>query len=207
MHSTIATAAETVLERFFEAAVAPELWPNALQGLAEACGAEGAAVNAIDGLHTHGTVGSAALLELYRGFVTRWRAPDLNSHRARGLALIRRGWRGALTEQDCFTPEELARDPFHQECFVRSGFSSFAGAILGERTGPDDVGLDQSQAVARRIHARRGRADQQAGRSIARRRRGRGPCRHRIRLAALPIRSARPVIRSRSSAAMAACCT
>ena len=108
MHSTIATAAETVLERFFEAAVAPELWPNA--------------VNAIDGLHTHGTVGSAALLELYRGFVTRWRAPDLNSHRARGLALIRRGWRGALTEQDCFTPEELARDPFHQECFVRSGF-------------------------------------------------------------------------------------
>jgi len=71
MHSTSATAAETVLGRFFEAAVAPELWPNALQGLAEACGAEGAAVNAIDGLRTHGTVGSDALLELYQGFITR----------------------------------------------------------------------------------------------------------------------------------------
>jgi len=145
MHSTSATAAETVLGRFFEAAVAPELWPNALQGLAEACGAEGAAVNAIDGLRTHGTVGSDALLELYQGFITRWRAPELNSHRARGLALIRRGWRGVLTEQDCFTPEELARDPFHQEYFMRSGFSSFAGAILAQ--GP---GLMMSVSINRR---------------------------------------------------------
>ena len=126
MPSVHAIAAETVLGRFFEAAVVPELWPKALEGLAEACGAEGAAVNAIDGLRTHGTVGSDALLELYQGFITRWRAPELNSHRARGLALIRRGWRGVLTEQDCFTPEELARDPFHQEYFMRSGFSSFA---------------------------------------------------------------------------------
>jgi DNA-binding CsgD family transcriptional regulator/PAS domain-containing protein len=145
MHSIRANAAETVLGRFFEAAVVPELWPKALQGLAEACGAEGAAVNAIDGLRTHGTVGSDALLELYQGFITRWRAPELNSHRARGLALIRRGWRGVLTEQDCFTPEELARDPFHQEYFMRSGFSSFAGAILAK--GP---GLMMSVSINRR---------------------------------------------------------
>jgi DNA-binding CsgD family transcriptional regulator len=145
MHSSSAIAAETVLGRFFEAAVVPELWPQALQGLAEACGAEGAAVNAIDGLRTHGTVGSEALLELYQGFIQRWRAPELNSHRARGLALIRRGWRGVLTEQDCFTPDELARDPFHQEYFMRSGFSSFAGAILAQ--GP---GMMMSVSINRR---------------------------------------------------------
>ena len=66
MHSTSVSAAETVLGRFFEAAVAPELWPNALQGLAEACGAEGAAVNAIDGLRTHGTVGSPDTVQAAR---------------------------------------------------------------------------------------------------------------------------------------------
>ena len=105
MHTFSGTAAETVLGRFFEAAVVPELWPKAFERLAEACGAEGAAVNAIDGLRTHGTVGSEALLELYHGFVTRWRAPELNSHRARGLALIRRGWRGVLTEQIASHPK------------------------------------------------------------------------------------------------------
>jgi DNA-binding CsgD family transcriptional regulator len=140
-----AAATETVLERFFEAAVVPEFWPKALQELAAACGAEGAAVNAIDGLRTHGSIGSDSLLELYQGFITRWRAPELNSHRARGMALIRRGWRGVLTEQDCFTPEELARDPFHQEYFMRSGFSSFAGAILAK--GP---GLMMSVSINRR---------------------------------------------------------
>jgi DNA-binding CsgD family transcriptional regulator len=145
MHSSTGTSAETVLGRFFEAAVVPELWPKALEGLAEACGAEGAAVNAIDGLRTNGTVGSDGLLGLYQGFMTRWRAPELNSHRARGLALIRRGWRGVLTEQDCFTPEELARDPFHQEYFMRCGFSSFAGAILAK--GP---GLMMSVSINRR---------------------------------------------------------
>jgi hypothetical protein len=69
--------------------------------------------------------------ELHGAFVKRWGAPELNSHRAHGLALIKRGWRGALTEQNCFSRDELARDPFQQEFFRRSGFSSFAGVIPG----------------------------------------------------------------------------
>ena len=193
--------------RFFEAAVAPELWPNALEGLAEACGAEGAAVNAIDGLHTHGTVGSAALLELYQGFVTRWRAPDLNSHRARGLALIRRGWRGALTEQDCFTPEELARDPFHQEYLCVPASRLLPARILAK--GP---GLMMSVSINRRPSQgeyTRGEVAQIS--RLVDQLRAAGEVAVRVGIESTrriaDIRSARPVIRSRSSAAMAACCT
>jgi DNA-binding CsgD family transcriptional regulator len=124
--------AERVVERFLEAAAAPELWPDALHELALACGAEGAAAHSSDGLRTLATVASEGVAELHDGFVNRWSAPELNSHRARGIALIRKGWRGALTEQHCFSRDDLAADPFQQEFFIRSGYSSFAGMILGQ---------------------------------------------------------------------------
>lgn len=146
MNAVRAEAAEHVVQRFFEAAALPELWPQALHELAQACGAEGAAAHSSDGLTTFATVGSQGLAELHGNFVQHWRAPELNSHRARGIALLRRGWRGALTEQDCFTPEELARDPFQQEFFVRSGYGSFAGIILAQSPG-----LTLSVSIIRRL--------------------------------------------------------
>ena len=95
----------------------------------------GAAAHASDGLTTLATVASKGVAELHDGFVKRWSAPELNSHRARGIALIRKGWRGVLTEEHCFSRDDLAQDPFQQEFFVRSGFSSFAGMILGKSGG------------------------------------------------------------------------
>jgi DNA-binding CsgD family transcriptional regulator/PAS domain-containing protein len=138
-------AFEGVVHKFFEAAALPSLWPDALHALALACGAEGAAAHSASGVKTFGTVASEGSLKLYHDFVTRWRAPELNSHRARGLALIQGGWRGVLTEQDCFTPQELARDPFHQEFIVPAGFPSFAGVMLAK--GP---GLMLSASIYRR---------------------------------------------------------
>ena len=129
------SAAERVLERFYEAAALPELWPKALHELAQLCGAEGAAAHSSKGLKTFGTIGSEGVAELHDAFVRHWSAPELNSHRARGMALVRKGWRGALTEQNCFTPDELASDPFQQDFFICSGFSSFAGVILGQNAG------------------------------------------------------------------------
>jgi DNA-binding CsgD family transcriptional regulator len=135
-----------IVNQFYEAAALPELLPNALHELAQACGAEGAALHLSNGLQTFGTVGSVGLGELHQGFVRKWRAPELNSHRARGLELVFRGWRGALTEQDCFTPQELGRDMFHQELFINSGFSSFAGVILAKAPGSS-----LSTSIIRRI--------------------------------------------------------
>lgn len=138
---------EGVVESFFEAAAVPSLWPEALHALALACGAEGAVAHCADGLKTLATVGSEGTAGLYHDFIKRWRAPELNSHRARGLALIERGWRGVLTEQDCFTPDEIKHDPFQQEFMIPAGFSSFAGAILGKGTG-----IMLSTSIYRRIN-------------------------------------------------------
>jgi len=132
MSAVCTDAFESVVQKFFEAAVLPSLWPDALHALALACGAEGAAAHSADGLKTYATVVSEGSAALYHDFVTRWRAPELNSHRARGLALMQRGWRGIVTEQDCFAPEEIARDPFHQEFITPAGFSSFAGVVLAK---------------------------------------------------------------------------
>jgi DNA-binding CsgD family transcriptional regulator/PAS domain-containing protein len=126
---------ERVTQRFYEAAALPELWPDALHALSRACDAEGTAAHSSDGLITAHTVVSDGAAGLYDEFVAHWRAPELNTHRARGLALIQRGWSGALTEQDCFTPEELAHDPFQQEFIVPNGFSSFAGLVLARAPG------------------------------------------------------------------------
>ena len=128
-------AFDRVVHQFYEAAALPELLPNALHELAQACGAEGAALHLSNGLQTLGTVGSVGLGELHAGFVSKWRSPLLNSHRSRGLELVFRGWRGVLTEQDCFAADELDRDLFHQELFVSCGYSSFAGVILAKAPG------------------------------------------------------------------------
>ena len=122
----------SIVDRFLEAALLPDLLPKALHGLSQACGAHGAAIHLSEGLLTLGTVGSEGIDELHDGFRRKWQAPELNSHRARGLDLIFRGWKGVLTEQDCFTPEELRHDFFHQDFFMRTGFSSFAGVILAK---------------------------------------------------------------------------
>jgi DNA-binding CsgD family transcriptional regulator len=128
-------AFEGVVHKFMEAAALPPLWPDALHAFALACGAEGAAAHSADGLKTFATVVSEGSMKLYDEFVARWSAPELNSHRARGLALMQRGWRGVVTEQDCFTPEELARDPFHQEFIAPAGYSAFAGVVLAKTPG------------------------------------------------------------------------
>lgn len=130
-----AGAFDAVVQQFLEAAAVPECWPSALQTFAEACGGTGAAAHAADGVTTLKTVVSDGAARLYDDFVKRWRAPELNSHRSRGLALIQKGWSGALTEHDIFTPEQIARDPFHQEFIVPCGFPSFAGIVLSKAPG------------------------------------------------------------------------
>jgi DNA-binding CsgD family transcriptional regulator len=128
-------AFDAVLRQFLEAAAVPERWPDALHEFAQACGAEGVAAHAADGTRTLGTVVSKGAASLYDDFVARWKAPELNSHRSRGLALLNRGWRGAFTEADIFNEQEIARDPFHQEFILPAGFPSFAGLVLAQSPG------------------------------------------------------------------------
>jgi DNA-binding CsgD family transcriptional regulator/PAS domain-containing protein len=135
MGAVRADAFETVVQRFFEAAVVPERWPDALDTLAEACGAEAACAIPVSGLVPSAFVCSHRGAEAFHDFVTSWSAPDLNTRMSRAMALVQRGWRGIITEHDAYSLEELARDPFHQEFILPHGLSSFAGAVVAQAPG------------------------------------------------------------------------
>ncbi len=126
----------SVVSRFFEAAAVPELWPEALHALAMACGAPAATALPTAGL-TCTTVlvsrnGAGVVDEGTRG---GWFAPDRNTRMARCMALVQRGRRGVITQQDAFSAEDLARDAFQHEYIQPNGYSTFAGAVLVEAPG------------------------------------------------------------------------
>jgi PAS domain-containing protein len=54
---------------------------------------------------------------------------------SRSMALVKRGWRGIITENDAFPPEELARDPWQNEFVRPHGYWSYAGAIVATAPG------------------------------------------------------------------------
>jgi DNA-binding CsgD family transcriptional regulator len=127
---------EGVVHRFFEAAAVPKLWPEALHALAMACGAPAATALPIIGLQPTAALASrnvAGIIE--EGLRGGWFAPERNTRMARCMALVQRGRRGIITQQDAFSPEDLARDAFQHEYIQPNGFSSFAGAILAQAPG------------------------------------------------------------------------
>jgi DNA-binding CsgD family transcriptional regulator/PAS domain-containing protein len=127
---------ERVVQRFFEAAAVPEHWPQALHELAVACGAGGAVAMPVSNLDALGPVVSGDIAGIVQeGARDGWFAPGRNTRMVRSMALVGRGWRGVVTENDAFSPEDLARDPFHQEYIRPHGFFSYAGAIIAEAPG------------------------------------------------------------------------
>src|SRR4051812_41779565 len=102
-----------VVQSFFEAVAIPELWPEALHDLALACGASGACALPIAGTVPLGVIASKDMVGfLQDGQRAGWFAPSRNTRMARSLALVRRGWRGIITEQDAFSADDLAGDAF-----------------------------------------------------------------------------------------------
>jgi DNA-binding CsgD family transcriptional regulator len=106
-----------------------------LDELALACGAEGAIAMPVCGLRPLGPVFSPRAAEFFDDFIHRWQAPELNTRMERSMALVKRGWRGVLTQQDCYSLKELARDPFHQEYVVPHGLFAYAGGVIAEMPG------------------------------------------------------------------------
>lgn len=125
---------DRVMDRFYEAAGLPELWPAALDELAQACGGGGAVINSTLVRDGH-PVCSASLAEVVHRHVTEdWQAR--NTRLLRGIRLFKRGHRGLITENHLFTPEEWRADPLLNELALPSGYCSFGGMILA-RAGDD----------------------------------------------------------------------
>lgn len=114
------------IDLLYQAAVSPELWPDALDGLAAATGGLGTAMIPITPQSTAGLIVSPALAEANVEYEKEWWRHD-----TRVLRIFSRRLKGGVTcEAELFTDDEVARDPMRQE-FLRSyGFGAFAAQLV-----------------------------------------------------------------------------
>ena len=118
---------ERATELFYEAAAVPELWPSALQMLAESCSAAGTILFPVGS--GDGVVSSSGIKDFTDALVSQgWAAK--NPHMRRGMELTAAGWRGLITQEDMLTPDELAQDPYINEFTKPHGIGSIAGMVL-----------------------------------------------------------------------------
>ncbi|HET7715684.1 MAG TPA: helix-turn-helix transcriptional regulator [Bauldia sp.] len=126
---------ERVSELFFEAAAVPELWPDALEALAEAAGAAGAVLLPVRP-GTSKAIASPGVKELVAAHVAEGWHPG-NPRMRRGLELTAGGFQGLITDRDMFGKEGMAAGGF-SAFLERHGFGPVAGMVLA-RSGHDFV--------------------------------------------------------------------
>jgi DNA-binding CsgD family transcriptional regulator len=120
---------ERATELFYEAAAVPELWPAALQAVAEACGAAGGVILPVfSGPAT--AYPSPGIEEYVHDLVADGWASTNNSRMQRGLALTMAGMTGLITDSDMFTPDELEKDTFYNEFIRPHRMGATAGMVL-----------------------------------------------------------------------------
>ncbi len=122
---------ERATELFYEAAAVPELWPKALQAVAEAAGAAAVTLLPIRA-GSNSIIGSPSI----RGFLDDFMAGGwlhINPYMRRGLELTTSGWRGLITSEDMLTPEQKAADPYVNEVEAPAGSGPKAGIFLVSR--------------------------------------------------------------------------
>ncbi|GJD51332.1 hypothetical protein OPKNFCMD_4086 [Methylobacterium crusticola] len=126
-----------VVDRFYEAALRPELWRTALHAYSEALGAEGALI--LPGPRAAVAPACSEGLDavVSRGVDEGWFAD--NPRVTRGIPALK-DTRGVLVESQIFTPRELDHLPFNADFVARSGFRWFAGIYL-VASGQDSVML------------------------------------------------------------------
>ncbi|MBN8996901.1 MAG: hypothetical protein J0H94_16890 [Rhizobiales bacterium] len=122
------SAFEQAIELFYEAAIVPDLWPEALAALGFACGAAGAALYPFSP-SLIGALSSTTLKEYIADLVAGgWNGA--NSRMRRGLELTLAGMKGLITDRDMFTPAELTHDRFFNEFIRPHGMGATAGMVM-----------------------------------------------------------------------------
>jgi DNA-binding CsgD family transcriptional regulator len=112
----------------YEAAIVPELWPSALEGLNRASWTAGTILVCLNERGVH-TVTTPSMDDLGRRFV----AEGWMSRNTRAQELIAQGYLGAhrfVTEEDIFEPDRELTDPMINELCRPYGFGRGAGMIV-----------------------------------------------------------------------------
>lgn len=121
-----------VVDRFYEAAVCPELWQSVLHETSLALGAEGATIlcqpnDAMPAVY------SAGIAELIDAFVREgWE----NIRASRGIG---KGRWNLHSESTIFASDELDRLPFYSDLLGRLGFRWFVGTTLAKVDGKTTI--------------------------------------------------------------------
>jgi DNA-binding CsgD family transcriptional regulator/PAS domain-containing protein len=123
--SETSDALETI-DLLYQAAMEPELWPQALQKLAEAVGGVSTAMIPITPQNTAGLIASPALQEPNVEYEREWWQHDTRVQRIHSRKLDG----GVCCEAELFTDEEVARDPLRQEFLRRYRIGAFAAQLV-----------------------------------------------------------------------------
>jgi DNA-binding CsgD family transcriptional regulator len=113
---------EIAAGRLGDAVIDPAVWPELMDGICRAVGATGAALLQSDA-RTPDVPYTSSIEGLYkRYFGDGWHQRDTRANK--GVPLLLRG--GALiNDEDVVTPEEMAHDPYYNECNIPCGFKWF----------------------------------------------------------------------------------
>lgn len=122
---------DALIDRIYEAAFVPELWPDLLHGLAGAVDGEGATVFVTDLNNVSRWVASPAIHQVLVDWVAGgWVTRNQRTHR-----MVARRHPGFVTTADVFSPQEIADDDEHRLFLAPRGLGSSAGTFIPMPTG------------------------------------------------------------------------
>lgn len=114
-----------IIDEIYEAAAAGDHWPHVLGSLTTLIEGFGAAMFSFQPVDSR-WVATPAMAQVVADFVALGR-PEMNLRSPRAIAMRHPGF---LTEDDCFTEEELRTDPFYQEILRPRGLGWCAGSAI-----------------------------------------------------------------------------
>ena len=123
-------SSDTLVDRIYEAALVPELWPGILAQMSSSADCEGGILFVANQEHTRWTaspdIHDRFLVYLNDGWAAR--NPRLARMSAKNHA-------GFLRDNDCFTAEELDNDPVYTLFWRKCGLGWNTGTLLAAPTG------------------------------------------------------------------------
>lgn len=131
---------DTMIDRIYEAAAIPELWPDVIHDMSRQHGFVGGVLITANDANQTGMC-SEGIREAFDVFVRDgWAARN-----ERGRRAIARGYQGFGRADDLFTEDEKAKEPVYTELYHRFGLDDSAGTFISCPNG-DNVILSFERA-------------------------------------------------------------